>query len=185
MASFFYNSTSGLRYSPAERQIEVDGRIYVNPSEAVLADLGYEEVVIQQRPDDRFYIVSGPDDAGVYTSTERSLEDTGSGDDLVKGLRSVYIENQKAAANENLSKTDWYIVREAENATAVPAAVSAHRTEVRSVCAANEALIAGAADFDAFVALVNTPEKLLDADGVTWIENPAAHLSSLPEQPSV
>ena len=185
MASFFYNSTSGHRHYPAKKQLEVDGRIYVNPTAAVLADLGYEEVTVAERPDDRFYIISGPDNAGAYTSTERALEDSGSGDDLVKGLRSQYLDQQKANANAALAATDWYVVREAETATAIPAAITTFRAEVRTVCAANEALITGAADFDAFVALVTAPEEILDTDGETWIENPAAHLSSLPEQPSV
>ena len=190
MASFFYNSTSGQRYSPAKKQIEVDGRIYVNPTTEVLADLGFEEVTVAERPDDRFYVVTGPEDDGTYVSSPRALEDSGTGDNLVKGLRTFYVEAEKAKAGSALSATDWYVVREAETATAIPAAVTTFRAEVRSVCAANEALIAGAADFDAFVALVTAPAQVVEDPSLpledwVFIDNPAPHLSSLPEQPSV
>ena len=185
MASFFYNSTTQSRYFPAKKQLEVDGRIYVNPSVATLADLGYEEVTIAARPDERFYIIEGPDETGAYTSTPKALEDTGSGDTLVKGLRSQYLDQQKFNAGQYLAATDWYVVREAETATAIPDAIATFRAEVRTVCAANETLLTDAADFDAFVALVTAPEEILDTDGETWIENPAPHLSGLPVHPEV
>ena len=39
-------------------------------------ELGFTQVIIQQRPDDRFYIVSGPNAAGEYDSTPRDLKQT-------------------------------------------------------------------------------------------------------------
>ena len=52
-----------------------------------------------------------------------------------------------------LSKTDWYVVRNAEKTTAIPSAVTTERDSIRTACAGVETKITNAADLDAFIAL--------------------------------
>ena len=91
----------------------------------VFESLGFTKVVIQQRPDDRFYIVSGPDSTGAYSSTPR---------DLVE-LKTEYIRQAKTTAFQLLEGTDWYIVRQMElgySEAPVPVDVTTFRAAVRA-----------------------------------------------------
>jgi len=69
MSIYYYNSETGDKRTPDQGQVEADGRIYVQPSVETLLTLGYEQVIIGARPDDRFYNVTGPDNSGAYDST--------------------------------------------------------------------------------------------------------------------
>ena len=40
---------------------------------AKFMELGFTQVIVQQRPDDKYYIVSGPNNTGAYNSTPRDL----------------------------------------------------------------------------------------------------------------
>ena len=87
--------------------------------------LGFTQVVIQQRPDDRFYFVSGPDNTGAYTATPRDLAE----------LKTQYIRQAKTTAFQLLKGTDWYIVRQLElgsGESPVPADVTTFRAAVRA-----------------------------------------------------
>lgn len=103
--------------------------------------------------DSRFYTGNG---------TPKALDDTGSGDDLVKGLKSVAIDNVKVVAAGKLAPTDWMVTRNAETGAAIPTAISDYRAAVRTASGTIESAITGAADHDAFMALYVTP---VDADG--------------------
>jgi hypothetical protein len=104
--------------------------------------------------DSRFYTGNG---------TPKALDDTGSGDDLVKGLKSVAIDVVKAQAAGKLAQTDWHVVKATEVADyTVPAEVTAYRAAVRTASNTIESAITGAADHEAFMALYDTP---VDADG--------------------
>jgi len=91
----------------------------------VFESLGFTQVVIQQRPDDRFYIVSGPDNTGAYSATARDLAE----------LKTEYIRQAKTTAFQLLKGTDWYIVRQMElgySEAPVPVDVTSFRAAVRA-----------------------------------------------------
>ena len=91
--------------------------------------LGFQQVTIEQRPDDRFYIVSGPDNTGAYSSTARDLAE----------LKTQYIRDTKTTAFKLLKGTDWYIVRQQElgySEAPVPVDVTTFRAAVRAAATA-------------------------------------------------
>ena len=70
-----------------------------------------------------------------------------------EGLKTVLIRNVKAQAEGELNKTDWYVVRKAEESTAIPSAVTTHRKAVRSKQAEMETAITNASDTPALETL--------------------------------
>ena len=104
--------------------------------------------------DSRFYTGDG---------TPKALDDTGSGESLVKGLKSAAIDSVKAQAAGKLAPTDWHVVKATEVADyTVPSEVTTYRAAVRTASNTIESAINSAADHDAFMALYNTP---VDSDG--------------------
>ena len=79
------------------------------------------------------------------------------------GLKSEAKKRVKQTAADKLAKTDWYVIRKAEDSTAtIPAAVTTYRTAVRTASNTIETAIDNAADHAAFMALYNVPT---DDDG--------------------
>lgn len=72
---------------------------------------------------------------------------------VTKGLKSQYITQVKTAAHSALSQTDWYIVRKAENDTAVPEKVAARRAEIRANADALEVQIKAVTSVDELAAI--------------------------------
>ena len=81
-----------------------------------------------------------------------------------KGLKTVLIRNVKLNAANELSKTDWYVVRKSEESTAIPSAITTHRRLVRSRQAAMETSITNASDTPALETLYTYTR---DSDGVS------------------
>ena len=81
---------------------------------------------------------------------------------VTKGLKTIWIERTKETANSLLAKSDWYVVRNAEKSTAIPADISTYRDAVRTATGTIETAINACADLDAFKALFVVPT---DADG--------------------
>lgn len=173
MSIFYYNSETGDKRTPDQGQVEADGRIYVQPSAETLLTLGYEQVIIGPRPDERFYIVTGPDNAGAYSSTPKDLDE----------VKASFLKIEDTKAGAALASTDWYVVRELEISEAIPADVQTYRAAVRTVNNENEAIILLAADIPALEALINAPEEVReDVNDVTsaMVANSDPHLSSYP-----
>jgi hypothetical protein len=59
----------------------------------------------------------------------------------VAELKEQKIANLKSSANSKLSKTDWYIVREAEGGTATPQDILDERAGIRTTVATKESEI--------------------------------------------
>ena len=70
-------------------------------------------------------------------------------------LKEVWVEKQKATANQLLAKCDWLVIRAAEGGTACPDAWKTYRTNVRTVSGTREGEVKGCADTPALAALVN------------------------------
>ena len=89
----------------------------------------------------------------LYTQED---EDNGLGtkDDVkVEGLKTRLIRTVKEQAESELNKTDWYVVRKAEEDTAIPSSITTHRKAVRSKQAAMETSITNASDTPALETL--------------------------------
>ena len=71
----------------------------------------------------------------------------------VEGLKTKLIRTVKEQAESELNKTDWYVVRKAEEDTAIPSAITTHRRAVRSKQAAMETSITNASDTPALETL--------------------------------
>ena len=76
---------------------------------------------------------------------------------VTKGLKTIWVEQTKETANNLLAKSDWYVVRNAEKSTAIPAEISTYRDAVRTASGTIETAINACADLDAFKALFEVP----------------------------
>lgn len=143
---------------------------------AIFMEHGFTQVIPQQRPDDRFYVVSGPDITGAYSSTPRDLDQ----------LKLSFIMEQKQQARQLLRPSDWYVIRSAEGSGAVPANYSTYRGEVRTTADLRCDQINGVSTVEELEALIKAPAQILDP---TWneegepvyIENPEPYLTEYPE----
>jgi hypothetical protein len=79
------------------------------------------------------------------------------------GLKTQLIRTLKQQVAGELSKTDWYITRNAEKETAIPSAISTHRDAVRTKQAEMETAITNASDTPALETLYT---YTTDDDGV-------------------
>ena len=111
-----------------------------------MAEEEVEEIV---EYDHRFYLSDG---------TERDLDE----------LKTIWKGRVNSQAQQNLSETDWYVVRKAEADTAIPDSVSTYRTATRTKANEFIALIDGCDTFDEFVALF---DPQVDENG-EWAGNP-------------
>ena len=82
----------------------------------------------------------------------------------VEGLKTILIRDVKTQAEGELNKTDWYVVRKAEEDTAIPSAITTHRKSVRSKQAEMETAITNASDTPALETLYTYTEQ---EDGTT------------------
>ena len=69
----------------------------------------------------------------------------------VADVKPGMLEEQDTTARNLLNSTDWYVVRKAENSTAIPVGITSYRTAVRDTCESRKVEINGAADIPALV----------------------------------
>jgi hypothetical protein len=139
---------------------------------AKFMELGFTQVLLQQRPDDRFYVVSGPDNAGAFSSTPRNLDQ----------LKLSFVMQQKRVARQILAASDWYVLRKAETDEAIPALWATFRAEIRAAADVRCGEIDAAASVEDLEALIKAPEYVYNVDTEEQEANPAA-LTSFPESP--
>ena len=113
---------------------------------------GVTEVVQESPPDSRLYTWSHNAD-GTINKTAKALADSGSGDTLVLGVKSVLKLTVNTQQGSLLDQTDWYIIRKTDNATAIPSNVQTWRDAIRTKGDAMVSAIDGAADTNAVAAL--------------------------------
>jgi len=75
------------------------------------------------------------------------------------GLKTQLIKILKQQVAGELSKTDWYIIRNTEKSTAIPSNISTHRDAVRTKQAEMETAIINAADTPALETLYTYTEQ--------------------------
>ena len=131
------------------------------------------EMDVSKRKDDKWYIntnitytFSGGKVTGSYgDATAKAHADTlytaqdetdglgTEGDVKAEGLKTILIRQVKNEAKGELNRTDWYVVRKAEEDTAIPSSITTHRRAVRSKQAAMETSITNASDTPALETL--------------------------------
>ena len=126
------------------------------------AAAGLTEVVEETPPDSRLYTWSQNAD-GTINKTARALADSGSGDDLVKGVKTNLKDEVNSQQGSLLSLTDWYVIRKADKGTAIPGNVQEYRDAVRAQGDEMKAAIDDATDTAAVAALFLT--HTLNDDG--------------------
>ena len=152
---FLYNATKEIK--PGKAWVDDNGVRHPKNwniwDDAHKKSMNITEVTLEARPDGRFYnwIDNGLD--GVANITPKSLDDTGSGDTLVLGLKSQYKLNVKEQQASLLAQTDWAVVRKADTDKAIPSNIATWRAAIRTKATAMEDAIDGAGDIDAFIAL--------------------------------
>jgi hypothetical protein len=101
--------------------------------------------------------------------------------DEYTGLKTNFAAEQKTAAGQMLSNTDWYVTRKAEIGVDVPADVSTYRAAVRTVCNAREVEITSVTTTEELEALMKAPTQVYDRDTDTMVINPDPYLTPWPE----
>jgi len=128
-------------------------------------DLGIYDVAYAPRPDDRFFTVTENAPSFdetlkivkiTFSSTAKELEDEGTGDEKVSGLKSQWISQIKQNVNNLLSQTDWMLVRKIERNVAIPAATVTYRAAVITEANRLEAAITAATTIESFRTVVTT-----------------------------
>ena len=174
MSSFWLDESTAKRYN-VRRAFTYDGIQYTSAGATAetFAGLGFVEVLIDQRPDDNFYIVSGPDDSGAYNSTPRDHTQ----------MVEAYIKKEADSCKAMLAHSDWMVVRKSETGVELPADWSTYREECRATCDLRQQQLAGTADTAELEALVKEPAEIYDDVTRSSIENPEPHLTPWPLDP--
>jgi len=87
------------------------------------------------------------------TATAKPLDDSGSGDSLVIGLKTKCKNTVNKQAYNMLQGNDWMVIRKEEAGTAVPSDWSTFRTDVRSTAESMKTKIDAVSNVDALAAL--------------------------------
>tara|TARA_R110001632_G_scaffold13727_2_gene46914 strand:- start:214 stop:741 length:528 start_codon:yes stop_codon:yes gene_type:complete len=152
---FLYNATTPIK--PGKGWTDVNGVRHPKNwniwSDEHKASMNITEVVLDTKPDGKFYNWIDKGLGGISNITARNLDDTGSGDTLVLGLKSnekLAVKSQQAGL---LAQTDWAVVRKADTDVAVPTKIATWRAAIRTKATAMEEAIDGASDIDEFIAL--------------------------------
>jgi hypothetical protein len=77
---------------------------------------------------------------------------------VTKGLKSTFTAQMRATANSMLASTDWMVIRKAERDVAIPEATVTYRAAILTECDRLIAAIAGAADVDALIVVLNNQD---------------------------
>ena len=138
-----------------------------------------------QRFDSRYYYSAGNPrpvaDVPQVDEDDNPVLDSDGNQIIEKGLKTTLAAEQAITAGKILSQTDWYAVRKAETSKAIPAAIKTYRAAVRTACNTRQAEIAAVSTTEELEALMKAPDKVLDTDGETLIDNPDAHLTPWPD----
>jgi hypothetical protein len=77
---------------------------------------------------------------------------------VTKGLKSTFTAQMRATANSMLASTDWMVIRKVERDIAIPEATVTYRAAILTECDRLIAAIAGAADVDALIVVLNNQD---------------------------
>ena len=152
---FLYNATTEIRIGKGWK--DVNGVRHPSNwhiwSDAHKASMNIKEIILDVKPDGKFHNWIDNGLQGISNITDKKLDDTGSGADLVLGLKSQEKLNVKQQQGGLLAQTDWAVVRKADTGVAVPTKIATYRAAIRTKATAMEKAITDASDMAAFKAL--------------------------------
>ena len=170
----FYTDSQGNRYYIGKAFFYDNTHYGINnATHSTFTELGFTQVLVDPRPDSAYYMVSGPDNEGKYTSTPRDMD----------VLKQLQIKQEKETAKLLLQPTDWMVIRAMDvgvAVAAVPADVSNHRSSIRGVCDTRCNAIGSTVTVDQLESLVKAPAQLYDRETEEYYTNPDPHLSPWP-----
>jgi len=153
-------------------------------SEAELKAIGVYIVIIDNTnyKDPKYYINTNQEFAfgsnkvtATYgTATAKALDDSGSGDTLVRGLKSQHCETIDNQAYGLLQPNDWMVVRNAESSKAIPSDWLDYRVAVRTA----------ATDMKTKINAVSTVDALADLYKYNDATPPVRPLGEFPTPPT-
>ena len=162
---FLYNKTTEIR--PGKGWRDVNGvrhpRNWNIWSADHKASMNIEEITLDAKPDGKFHNWIDKGLEGISNITDKNLDDTGSGEDLVLGLKSKEKLNVKSQQGGLLAQTDWAVVRKADTGVAVPTKIATYRAAIRTKATEMEKAIDDASNMAAFKALFLIHD--MDSDG--------------------
>ena len=143
----FYVSPEGGRYTIG-RPFTYGGVQYTREgaSHYTYMNLGFKQVLPQQRPNDAYYVVSGPNMDGSYSSTPRDLEQCKDRDK----------DKARAMVGSTLAQSDWMIIREMDTGVAMPPEKKEYRATVRVSCNEYEVAVDACTSIEELSALTYT-----------------------------
>ena len=102
-----------------------------NMSEQALKDAGLFDLIIDENYDERIHNLSE-----VYWDVENTVFRKDAEDktwsETLGELKTRKINTFKSIVNSELQKTDWYVIRKADNTDAIPEDVQTARTDLRT-----------------------------------------------------
>jgi len=131
------------------------------------AKYNIKEIIEDRPPDSRLYSWS-MNSNGKITSTAKALDDSGSGDSLVLGVKSALKDTVKEQQGSLLSQTDWAYIRHYDSGTDVPANIETWRNAIRAKATEMENAIDNATDTDAVAALFVSSDKDGNKTGILY-----------------
>jgi hypothetical protein len=162
---FLYNKTTEIK--PGKGWRDANGVLHPRNwhiwSDDHKASMNIEEITLDAKPDGKFHNWIDKGLEGISNITDKKLDDTGSGDNLVLGLKSKEKLNVKSQQGSLLSQTDWAVIRKADTGTAIPSKIATYRAAIRTKATEMEKAIDDASDMAAFKALFLTHKT--DSDG--------------------
>ena len=191
MSSFWLDQTTDKRYNEGRPFSYGKGEALVNytaqgANRDTFISLGFTEVQIAARPDDRFYWVSGPNDIGEYQVIHKQLDDSTDPDTgvVTQGLKTQWKLQDKQQENGLLSPSDWMVTRKAETNIDMKPEWEQYRSAIRTTGPIRRGQIDKAKTIAELEALVTNPAWIPDLkDTSKQIVNPKPHLSPWPDAP--
>jgi hypothetical protein len=119
----------------------------------VIDNTNYKDPKYYINTDQSFAFGSNKVTATYGTATARALDDSGSGDTLVRGLKYQHCETIDNQAYGLLQPNDWMVVRNAESSKAIPSDWLDYRVAVRTAATDMKTKINAVSDVDALAAL--------------------------------
>ena len=116
-------------------------------------DSNYKNPKYYNNTDQSFAFGSNKVTATYGTATAKALDDSGSGDTLVRGLKYQHCKIIDSQAYGLLQPNDWMVVRNAESSKAIPSDWLDYRVAVRTAATDMKSKINAVANVDALADL--------------------------------
>ena len=123
--------------------------------EVVVDNSNYKDPAYYINTNQSFVYANGVVTASFGTATAKALDDSTDPDtgNVTKGLKSTHKDVINSQAYGLLQPNDWYVVRNADDGTAIPAEWSTYRADVRTAAADMVAKIDAVTTVDELAAL--------------------------------